>query len=131
MLTIAERVENGIQFLNKHVPDWRERVDPRTLNISSCRDCVIGQLCGTWESAYAQTLKAIAQYTAMPLSALGFCATYPIMYPAAPAMVLCATEENDWEQLNSEWRRRLTEARPATRAETEEAVKDERELVLA
>lgn len=45
MLTPQERVANGVAALDAWDPTWWKRLaDRRPINISSCTDCVIGQL---------------------------------------------------------------------------------------
>jgi hypothetical protein len=39
-----ERVARGAAFLDDHVAGWREVANPDTLNLASCRDCVLAQL---------------------------------------------------------------------------------------
>jgi len=34
----------GVRLLDEEVPDWRERVDPETLDMSSYEHCMLGQL---------------------------------------------------------------------------------------
>lgn len=48
-LTIAERVQHGVNLLDMLKPEWREGVNPETLRISSCHQCVLGQLYGSFD----------------------------------------------------------------------------------
>lgn len=41
-----ERVTKGAAHLDRVVPGWFHRVDIGTLTLSSCEDCVLGQLAG-------------------------------------------------------------------------------------
>ena len=41
-----ERVRNAAQMLDREVPGWERRVDPETLKMSSCANCVLGQVFG-------------------------------------------------------------------------------------
>lgn len=46
-LPVDERVAAGAAYLDAHperYPNWRDRVDPATLDINSCLRCVLGQL---------------------------------------------------------------------------------------
>lgn len=48
--TIAERVQNGIDWLDANAsPDWEDQINLRKLDIHSCKKCILGQL-GLWES---------------------------------------------------------------------------------
>jgi hypothetical protein len=42
--TARQRVAGGAAFLDDHVAGWREVANPATLNLASCRDCVLAQL---------------------------------------------------------------------------------------
>ena len=42
--TIEERVANGAQLLDEKVPGWYKLINLATLRLSSCYDCVCGQL---------------------------------------------------------------------------------------
>lgn len=41
---IPANVERGAAFLDERVPGWEEKLNLRTLNVSSTRGCVLGQL---------------------------------------------------------------------------------------
>ena len=43
---LRERVERGVEFLDADFPDWRSRIDTRTLDLTSQNNCVLGQLLG-------------------------------------------------------------------------------------
>lgn len=45
-LDVAARVAAGVDLLNERVPDWREHVDPDTLDLAGVFGCVLGQLAG-------------------------------------------------------------------------------------
>lgn len=38
------RIEAGMALLDRQAPGWEDRVDLRTLDVSSCTRCVVGQL---------------------------------------------------------------------------------------
>lgn len=43
-LTVQQRVQNGIEWLDKYGPaDWRDRIDLSQLDLRSGCDCVLGQ----------------------------------------------------------------------------------------
>jgi hypothetical protein len=48
VLTIAQRVDNGIALLDEKVPSWQDKVDPSTLTLSRIDACVLGQLFGSY-----------------------------------------------------------------------------------
>lgn len=41
-------VEKGIKLLDEKVPGWRERIDPDSLDMSDCFQCILGQLFGSF-----------------------------------------------------------------------------------
>lgn len=44
----ARRVRRGIAFLDRVHPGWRNKINPKRLDIASSRDCVLGQLYGDY-----------------------------------------------------------------------------------
>lgn len=45
MLTIEQRVQNGIDLLDAKGPkDWRKKIDTKTLCIQSSRKCILAQV---------------------------------------------------------------------------------------
>lgn len=44
----AKRIERGIALLDADVPDWRNRVDCETLDLSDCAECVLGHVYGDY-----------------------------------------------------------------------------------
>lgn len=40
----------GVELLDREMPDWWERVNPENLHIESSRECVLGQLYGDYGS---------------------------------------------------------------------------------
>ncbi len=46
-----EKIENGIKWLNKYVPDWLGRINIDELNMNSCWKCILGQLFGEYLKA--------------------------------------------------------------------------------
>lgn len=52
MLEHETEVRRGMDLLDEICPDWIDRVNLDTLNISSCTDCVLGQLCGDYRDRY-------------------------------------------------------------------------------
>ena len=45
---MSKQIERGVAKLNKHYPGWYNDVNPYWLDMSSCRDCVLGQLYGQY-----------------------------------------------------------------------------------
>ena len=48
MSYIAECVANGVQFLDEKIPDWRDRINLETLDMSSPYNCVCAQVAGSF-----------------------------------------------------------------------------------
>ena len=52
MLELAkERVTKGHQWLDQNYPGWKEKIDLDTLELSSCLNCVLGQLYGHFDNS--------------------------------------------------------------------------------
>lgn len=47
-LTVEERVQGGIKFLDRVDAGWRAKIDTELLNIGNPYGCVFGQLYGTF-----------------------------------------------------------------------------------
>lgn len=45
---VSERVLNGVTFLDETVPDWREKIEPISLNVADGNNCVLGQVFGNF-----------------------------------------------------------------------------------
>ena len=45
-MSLQQAVTKAAQLLDKEVPGWERRVDPETLKMSSCMNCVLGQVFG-------------------------------------------------------------------------------------
>lgn len=45
-MSINERVERGVIWLDKVCPDWRDKVDLDKLDINHADHCILGQLFG-------------------------------------------------------------------------------------
>jgi hypothetical protein len=46
---VSARVENGMQLLDRVYPGWEKKVNLETLDIMSCRHCILGQLYGDYD----------------------------------------------------------------------------------
>lgn len=49
---ISARVSRGIALLDRNLVDrgWRQKINPKTLDIGSCSTCILGQLFGSFHS---------------------------------------------------------------------------------
>jgi hypothetical protein len=47
---LEQRVQRGAQLLDEKVPDWRSKIDVERLDISDFRDCILGQLFGSYRT---------------------------------------------------------------------------------
>lgn len=56
MAEAQARVEHGMKVLDAIEPDWRERMNAETLQLSSSSSCVWGQLSGNYESGIRERL---------------------------------------------------------------------------
>lgn len=45
-LTIDQRIENGVRYLNQHMPDWLDIIDLDRLDLAADCSCVLGQIVG-------------------------------------------------------------------------------------
>jgi hypothetical protein len=52
-MRLPANVQRGAAFLDEHVPGWRAHVDPYTLDLSYCRQCVLGQVFGDYNDGVA------------------------------------------------------------------------------
>lgn len=89
MGSVADRVNEGIIELDTHVPDWRSKVNSGILLMDSHKDCILGQIYGSYFSG----VKAL-DLTDETVIVYGF-----------------ETEdysEEGYEELSKEWQRRLT-----------------------
>ena len=48
IMTIKQRVLTGIKFLDRKVPNWREKVSVRYLHMQYCDSCILGQIFGSF-----------------------------------------------------------------------------------
>ena len=62
-LTIDERVDLGVEWLNRHLPDWPWHVDPERLDLGSACRCVLGQLVVDYHpTADAENVDVLQKY---------------------------------------------------------------------
>lgn len=61
-----KNVQRGVALLDARLPGWRERVDPRTLDLGSECDCVVGQVLGGYTEGTCllglRTTRACSRY---------------------------------------------------------------------
>jgi hypothetical protein len=50
-MMFEENVKRGMEFLDKVSPGWRERINTESLNIASSRNCILGQIYGSYDDA--------------------------------------------------------------------------------
>ena len=46
--SIDERRDKGIAWLDAKQPGWRDKIDPKLLDMARCQECIFGQLYGYW-----------------------------------------------------------------------------------
>ncbi|GLF99921.1 hypothetical protein [Streptomyces yaizuensis] len=94
LLSVNDRVDNGVRFLDVHGPDgWRGQIDVSNLDIESGATCVVGQLFSDWELGHAEL-------------ELRECSDDAVFLGFLPA------KEDDGEALTASWRSVLLGTRP-------------------
>lgn len=43
-------VRRGVDLLDAEVPTWRDKIDPSRLHLTNCKECVLGQVFGSYEA---------------------------------------------------------------------------------
>ncbi len=100
-LTIAERVARGAAILDAHRPGWHSQIDAEFLDLSSCSECVLGQLFGAFEDGVA---------------ALGISVDFTLQEEAQHGFDIRCHEGGDvYAELHAEWLRVISERRAVTR----------------
>jgi len=119
MLTIAERVDAGIKFLDEHGPEkWREKIVLKQLNMRSICDCVLGFVyadckmeehhkCNDKQPGYWKA-QAYLNMDAITCQQLGFDASSS---EELGSNAYYSDKRNDYVALQEEWIRRLTEVK--------------------
>ena len=72
-LSVEERVQNGICFLDERVPGWRERIDLDTLDVTDAQNCIVCQLFGAFGDGIVTELCISSDQA----ERLGFCPMGP------------------------------------------------------
>jgi hypothetical protein len=98
-MTNAERVQRGANLLDERVPGWATRVNLYTFDITSAKDCVLGQVYST--DAYDEALLE-ADSTNEKAVEYGFEMTVTVTGgPAGPGYPSFDAER---DELNNLWR---------------------------
>ncbi len=72
-MVLEEHVENGIEFLDKHQPDWYTKVDLSNLDMSSGKQCICGYVfAGMMSGIYNGYDTFVSMYGSQDPQALGF-----------------------------------------------------------
>jgi len=90
MLTVENRVKNGVEWLNSVMPFWYREIDLCSLDIEKPDFCVIGQVFGSYIDIYRQGLNGTQ------IANMGFTVYY--FY-----------EEEKYEDLQDEWIKVISE----------------------
>jgi hypothetical protein len=132
-LTIDERIDRGVAYLDQHKPDWLDTIRLDFLELDSECNCVLGQVVGGghtyWDVTMThQTLKDFRDATPWPdirpqdrmrgAVELGF----PRLITQREAVRMgfhtadndhggLALGESPWRRLTSAWKRRITQLR--------------------
>lgn len=102
---ISERVAAGAAWLDNHVPDWRNKVEVRNLEMDSTCNCVLGQVFedegaaqDDWETSLSGFAvgEIIAEQEGLDVSELGF---DTMGLPVSGY----ATQAEEFEALRQEW----------------------------
>lgn len=86
---IIERVDNGIKELDHHVPGWRDKVNCAILDVYSLKDCVVGQVFGSYDAG-----DRVLDLDDTKARYYGFDAENP-------------NDKEEYENLTNEWKRRI------------------------
>lgn len=89
---LMERVDAGIEWADENIPDWREHVDPKRIDMGHVHRCFLGQY---WHGRYGYgefltAYKAYFQWNSDRTNELGF------------------TSDN-YAELNAAWRQKFVE----------------------
>lgn len=103
MLTVAERVEKGIQLLDEKSPGWRESIDLHQLKMIQCDKCILGQMFINYGRGRTELNLTQAESVEHGFQSKDW--GTPLLPSGSPAMV-------DYLELEAEWHRRLTENQP-------------------
>ncbi len=119
MLTIEERVANGMQAILAYDPTALDRIDLDRLDVGSCDNCVIGQLFGYFSNYYK-----LGGRNELTLGDCGFALTLTdevqIMiknaFFQAEKEAVEEIKRLQFAELTTEWKRQITQHRTLTPA---------------
>lgn len=100
--SIRERVERGAALLDKHNPDWYMAVSLQGLRMSSCSECVLGQLYGD----YGAGLDKVMPGHTLDTGDYGFMLT-PEQLKEFAGWANETGRTAAWDELRSEWTRAI------------------------
>jgi hypothetical protein len=122
MITIAERVAKGAQFLDEHDPDWwkpgvERAIDLEALDLGHGGMCILGQRCPLEDAEGAHDCGQ-APYHARAAAISGLLEEDAIDAWAADlgfqaAAATWGRSDGEYDTLTAEWRRFITERRAA------------------
>lgn len=110
---IPDRVQAGVELLDRELPGWEHRIDLSDLDMSSGCGCVLGQLFSAeWASALVSEEDDPYHYALRQLHELDCtqALAFDVLHWDDEDLV-----EADYERLTAAWRNRI-EARRATKA---------------
>ena len=90
-----ESVKHGVEFLDKHNPGWREKINRETLDLLQADCCILGQLYGNFWDALRGSIIPNRTFSTDWAEERGF-------YLETPARGLA-----DWFSLTHLWRQEL------------------------
>lgn len=93
--TIKARVERGIKLLDEKIPDWFNKIDVETLNMSDSSKCIIGQLLASYDNYYHLGIKDFGGTCWYGFNSY----TYMVAY------------SNEWKELDKEWINQINQRR--------------------
>lgn len=114
-LSIAERVANGVKYLDEYVPDWVGRITLPELDMRSDCSCVIGQVVGTYDAILTDgwgDAEGVRLITSREAAECGFDSLGRVA-DARGSFDERFTEEFD--ALQAEWERVINERRAVSR----------------
>ena len=97
-----DRVANGAALLDKHNPDWYMAVSLQGLRMSSCSECVLGQLYGD----YGRGLDKVLPHHTLETGEFGFMLT-PEQFAKFSGEERSPAREAAWNELRNEWERAI------------------------
>jgi hypothetical protein len=108
MSDYKERVDRGVALLNRHCPDWREKVT-QELVMQSCHMCVLGQIFTDYDLG-RHALSQDCLLNQDEAAAHGF--TLPQLHAATDV---------EWKALGAEWKKRLENRNEERRPDQDQA----------